>query len=84
MKRGIYRYESDIPHNGCGHFEGGRVEIVSCETELPAFAAWDPAEGPLSRDVSAEVPPNAKEDRNVKDEAEESGHPFLSANGACH
>jgi hypothetical protein len=78
-----------VPHDDGGHLDGARVKIISCECKLPAFATRDPSEGPLSRGALDEISPYAKKDRNVKHEAEESGHPFLNIRredgeqGAC-
>jgi hypothetical protein len=71
-----------VPYDDRGHLDGARVEVISCECKLPAFATRDPSEGPLSRGVLDQVPPYAKKDCNVKHEAQESGHPFLNANKA--
>ena len=70
-------HESGVPHDDGGHLDCARVEVIPYERKLPAFAAGDPSEGPLSRGVLDEVSSHAKKDRSVKHEAEESRHPFL-------
>lgn len=73
---------SGVPYDDRGHLDKARVKVISCEPKLPAFATRDPSKGPFSRGILYEISSNAKKDRNVKHEAEKSGHPFLNAHQA--
>ena len=68
-----------VPNDDRGHLDKARVEVISCEPKLPAFAPRDPSEGPFSRGVLYQISSNAKKDPNVKHEAEKGRHPFLNA-----
>src|SRR6266853_5590213 len=72
-------YKSAVPDDDRSQLDSARIEIISYESELPAFATRDPSKGPFSRGVLDEVSTNAKKDGHVKREAEERGHPFLNA-----
>ena len=70
------------PHDDRGHLDKARIKVISYERKLPAFATRNPPEGPFSRGILAEISSNAEKDRNVKQDAEKGGHPFLDASKA--
>jgi hypothetical protein len=69
--------EQGLPHNDYDQLYGARVEIIPCEPKLPGITTRDPAQKPASFAVLDEVPADAKEDCNVKLEANKSGRPLL-------
>ena len=56
-----------------------RVDEVTAEGQLPAFAAWDEAETPSLTRWPVEVATHPQENRNVEDEAQRCREVFLAS-----